>query len=1466
MKNNYFIKKTKSVRTALLFFICILFANGIQAQDTYTWVDGNTGNWSTAANWTKTGTTSANTTPGGTGGAGDIVIINNGTCTVDVNRTIRRITVGSTASAQAILNINSSQTLTITSPNLSPLTLSGGKVNNSGSLSLAVSVTAAGIPAITVSAPTNTTAGLDWGYGSTVGSALSLSSVTSGSVANQQTAVLVRVDTNTAGETPVISFNTAPTIANLYNIVYAFTVATDGKLKIGGAFTINTAAISPLFLNFLGAGTVDILSGANISVTSNNGTLTSTHVIQLNGGTLNNYGTIACTGSNLSSMRLQGNSPVTCAFNNFGTYTSTTNGYGFFSNSGTAVSTTIDNKSTGTMNITNTGNQAVRLQMASTKYVMINSGTMNLTGGGLTAANANNEIFSPLSPNESSITNTATGIINSNKGLAQFNPAVTFQDAGDTVTLNAHGLVNGNVISFTTITTTTGITINTSYFVVGATANTFQVASTAGGTAIALTTNGTGNLLSNIHKLNINNAGTITFNANNNTSENPVFSSSVNFTNTGTVNTNASSTNNASLFSANTFTSGRLSPGGDSSKSVMKIAGASIALGTTTLRINATGATPGTGYDQITASTTNGGFDLTGATLDVTGISGIATPLDIIVANGTGTITGTFATVTGLTAGWSVNYGVAGKVQLVYAVAITTYYYDGSGLLSNVTNWGANLDGSGTNPANLTDANTTYVIKNGSATTDASWTLGVGSKVVLGDTGAAAVVLTVANTFPIVGTIDVTAASSGSNSVLWQEAATTPSFGTLHAASEVHLQPTGSATYTFSSTTFGKLFIDGNSTVTFGVGVQNIQTSFTIASGSTLYVPFSTSSWIYANTAATVAINGSFKSPKTLGIFSYGVTTPGTGFGSLQFMDAVPSFTLGTASTVEYTRSGSTSASNQTQVISTLPTGVSYANLALSEATSVTYSTAKTIAGAIAVTGKLTLAQGHAGSTFVTGGFLTLKSTAAKTAVVAPIAGTVTIVGNIIVERYVPAGTRQYRLLSPATTGGTIQSNWQEGQADGANLNAGFGTHITGSGAAANGFDTTTSNAASLFTHTNTGAPAAWTAVANTNVNTLTAGSPYLIYLRGSRLATNINGALTNDATTLRTTGTLATGTRVVSGLNATADGFSLIGNPYQAQVDMQAVLLASTDLVKGFYYVLNPASGAYSTFDFALNSGTSGNANKYLQPGQACFVKTVAAPTAPALSFLETNKSELVAQTAVFKTKQLANLLRLSLYDTAKPADAVDGLIVAFDASENNAVNDNDAAKLTNFNENMATSNSGKLLSIEKRAIPTATDEIQLNITKYKGTSYSLKVQGSGLTETPFLVDAFTGTNTEIPQDGTVDYAYTVDAGNPDTTSANRFKLIYSTTLKNIDNAVSGFVLYPNPSKSNSFNVMVPQSMSRASLTVSNLLGQKLYSQNDLQSGATVRVNVSNVNTAGVYLVSLTSEGKTSTTKWIVE
>lgn len=77
--------------------------------------------------------------------------------------------------------------------------------------------------------------------------------------------------------------------------------------------------------------------------------------------------------------------------------------------------------------------------------------------------------------------------------------ALTFQDAGDTVTLFAHSLLANDEISFSTITSTTGIITNTIYYVINPTYTTFQVASVIGGAAMPLTTNGSGNIRYRAH-------------------------------------------------------------------------------------------------------------------------------------------------------------------------------------------------------------------------------------------------------------------------------------------------------------------------------------------------------------------------------------------------------------------------------------------------------------------------------------------------------------------------------------------------------------------------------------------------------------------------------------------------------------------------------------------------------------------------------------------------------------------------------------------------------------------------------------------------------------------------------------------------------------------------------------------------------------------------------------------------------
>jgi 6-phosphogluconolactonase (cycloisomerase 2 family) len=73
--------------------------------------------------------------------------------------------------------------------------------------------------------------------------------------------------------------------------------------------------------------------------------------------------------------------------------------------------------------------------------------------------------------------------------------AVTFSAATSTVNYVAHGLPDGKPVSFPTVVTTPNLSLYNIYYVVNATADTFQLAYTQGGTPIAFSLDGTGTML-----------------------------------------------------------------------------------------------------------------------------------------------------------------------------------------------------------------------------------------------------------------------------------------------------------------------------------------------------------------------------------------------------------------------------------------------------------------------------------------------------------------------------------------------------------------------------------------------------------------------------------------------------------------------------------------------------------------------------------------------------------------------------------------------------------------------------------------------------------------------------------------------------------------------------------------------------------------------------------------------------------
>jgi hypothetical protein len=526
------------------------------------------------------------------------------------------------------------------------------------------------------------------------------------------------------------------------------------------------------------------------------------------------------------------------------------------------------------------------------------------------------------------------------------------------------------------------------------------------------------------------------------------------------------------------------------------------------------------------------------------------------------------------------------------------------------------------------------------------------------------------------------------------------------------------------------------------------------------------------------------------------------------------------------------------------------------------------------LTGVLTMTSGQL--TIQATKKLIIKSNAATTAVVAPVVAGTIISGIVEVERYIPA-RRAFRFLSsPVNSTTSIKENWQE---NGVNSPS-WGTHITGGGSVvanqtAGGFDLTNTGNSSLFTYNNSNQT--WGAVANTTSN-FTAGTPYRILIRGDRTISLLTNTPTPTNTTLRVRGSLVTGNQTVTNLSSVADGYSLVGNPYQSPVDINNVLQASTNLNKNFYYLWDPTRstrGAYVTVDVVNNTNNfpSSVANKYAQPGQAFFVKTTLNGSAQ-LMFRESDKVINTTTTNVFKSNNTAiSQLKLSLYENQALANSeseADAFLVDFDNSYSNDVDEFDAYKPTNQDENFALKNNNTLLSIERRNFPLINEELPLHINQYRNANYTIVANSTldnGLVA--YLHDMHTQSLTMIPANNSINYNFTVSASDTGSANDNRFKIVFQNAILSTSNQdlMNGFTVYPNPANSSDgFSISIPQKMDTALLEIYNTIGQKTFSKvfNNIEN--TLNVKTENILSSGIYYISITSNGKTSTQKLIIK
>lgn len=403
------------------------------------------------------------------------------------------------------------------------------------------------------------------------------------------------------------------------------------------------------------------------------------------------------------------------------------------------------------------------------------------------------------------------------------------------------------------------------------------------------------------------------------------------------------------------------------------------------------------------------------------------------------------------------------------------------------------------------------------------------------------------------------------------------------------------------------------------------------------------------------------------------------------------------------------------------------------------------LTNALNVVGTVTLTNG----TLTTNNNLTLVSSASGTARIATIAATANITGNVTSQRYVPAVTRRYRMLSPNTASFTYNDVKDD-------------VFITGTGGVTNGFDASTPNSASIFTYEETVAGGrGWKAVTNIN-HTLSSGRGAIVFVRGDRTLTNwytlpfpAQNQVTIDFVGEVNKGNISPAITYTSTGDATADGWNLVGNPYPSQIDWSLVTKSN---LNAFVYTLNPSTNGYVA--------TSGST--VIASGQAFFVQANASN--PTITFTESCKTS-GAGTSYFKTS--AAPLTVQMIQDSINSD-IAWLDFAVGASNNYSPAE-DALKFSNSSINMGFRANPNNTAIQINTVPFLANIADTFVIFANASSRSYTLEFSNFTEVPLsksilLRDLFTNTITDLRLQSTYTFAINGNAAS----QGNRFELIF--------------------------------------------------------------------------------------------
>lgn len=219
-----------------------------------------------------------------------------------------------------------------------------------------------------------------------------------------------------------------------------------------------------------------------------------------------------------------------------------------------------------------------------------------------------------------------------------------------------------------------------------------------------------------------------------------------------------------------------------------------------------------------------------------------------------------------------------------------------------------------------------------------------------------------------------------------------------------------------------------------------------------------------------------------------------------------------------------------------------------------------------------------------------------------------------------------------------------------------------------------------------------------------------------------------------------------------------------------------------------------------------------------------------------------------------------------------VDGTGAIYGFKFSNLVDEYDAGKLSNFNENISLMRNGQKLAIEARHVPLKTDTLFIHMWGMRHQAYNLQVMLKNITlllpAKGWLVDSYLHTQTSVNLYDKTLYSFTP---NSDTGSyMNRFMLVFNREIRQAPGTIginniptlnnSSITIYPNPVTGNHLSLQFRNIIKDSyNIKVNNLSGRIFTNINIEHNGGNNEyyLPINSVYSKGVY--SVTIEGKES-------